>query len=143
MTPRQKEALARYKHQGTWSIAQSENYDGFWKWFGFINDLFFGGLLTGFCRIDILEHRSWMQVRATASTMAYSDWYLPGQGRDPRYNLEAPYCLIAFASSGDRDPTVRIQHYIRVMCLELLHKYIPNLHLCLSTWSGQEMESGA
>ena len=63
----------------------------------------------------------WMQIRATATTLAYSDWYLPGQERDPRYKLEAPYCLVAFAPSGDREPTDRIQHYIRVMCHELLH----------------------
>lgn len=72
--------------------------------------------------MEILEHKIWMRFRGSGSAcQAYSDWYLPGQDRDPRHKLETPYCLLVFAPPHELQPTDRIQLYIRVLCHELLH----------------------
>lgn len=102
---------------------QPENYEDLWKWFGFINDLFFGRLLKGFCRIEFLDRSKWMEKRLNFAPSGYEHTSLPGRERDIRYKLAQPVSLIVLRKMRfvGKTPLDSIAHYLSNLCHEMLH----------------------
>jgi hypothetical protein len=117
MTSMQKNALRRLKQDVIWNIAQPENRANIWKWFGLIDDLFFGRLLKGFCRIEFVDNKE-MTNRRGKLCVGYCELYAPGERLDPK--LTVPYCLIVFLKLSDK-PLDRIGSYISTLCHEMIH----------------------
>ncbi|KUJ13228.1 uncharacterized protein LY89DRAFT_721287 [Mollisia scopiformis] len=51
LTERQRLALERYKYQGSWNMSQPTSLENLTKFYNFFNDIFFNGILTGYCKI--------------------------------------------------------------------------------------------
>jgi hypothetical protein len=125
MTSMQKNALRRLKQDVIWNIAQPENRANIWKWFGLIDDLFFGRLLRGFCCIEFVDDKE-MTNRRGKLCVGYCELFAPGKRLDPK--LTVPYCLIVFLKLSDK-PLDRIGSYISTLCHEMIHS-IFQLHTC-------------
>ncbi|TVY68976.1 hypothetical protein LSUE1_G006083 [Lachnellula suecica] len=131
MSPRQVEAVARMKYLGTVNVMQPENLEDFHKWFGFFNDLYFGGLLKGYCRIETYNFKD-MGKRVDGHCRGYFHIDIPGQELDPRFRKETVDGHIAIlrydvgyyreiGSSHFTDPFTRWKNYFDTLLHEMLH----------------------
>jgi hypothetical protein len=98
-TRRQKEALRRLKYHGTINVMNPESHDELMKWFGFFNDLYFGGLLKGFCRIEIFKPE-YTSTRHNYEIDGYSELEYSRNERDPRFKRETEQVLIAICDKN-------------------------------------------
>ncbi|TVY68975.1 hypothetical protein LSUE1_G006084, partial [Lachnellula suecica] len=118
-TPRQIKGLERMKYQSTFNIKTPENLDDLWKWFGFFNDLYFGGLLTGFCRLEFVDS---VIKRGEPNCGGFCAPYFPGEDLDPRFRREQPYCLIVILKEEEwNNPLERIRIYLYRLIHEMIH----------------------
>lgn len=137
MTLIQKRAFADLKRFGSWNIAQPDNMVDFRNWFGLIDDLFFGGLLKGFCRIEVVDEKE-MISRTGKPRMGYSKIITPGSKSDPKHKLKAPYCLIVLRKLS-KNPLDNIGSYISTLCHEMVHSML-QLYTCAFSRCRNEIE---
>jgi len=94
LTPRQLEGIARFKYDGSWNLGQPDNLRDLKKFFDIFNDVFFNGVLTGWCQIEILKDKCAFQ-RLGFDSLGHCNTDYPGWRRDPRYQIERPsICIV-------------------------------------------------
>jgi hypothetical protein len=91
-SPRQLEALRRFKYDGGWSISQPDDIQNFRKFFEIFDDFFFHGLLRGYCTLELFQDTHKRLGRAAGG---YCDYNSPGSELDYRFKLDRPYPHIA------------------------------------------------
>lgn len=108
------------------SIWNTESQDDIQRLFNHLNSILFGGLLTGLCQIEIVASEDIFYKRnmRTISGMVGGSFtpFYPGEERDPRFRLEAPYCQIMLNKESHwANPLERLQNHITTLIHELLH----------------------
>jgi hypothetical protein len=58
LTDRQKRGLARFKYDGSWNLADTQNIRDLEKFFDIFNDVYFNGVLTGYGKVELLSSNS-------------------------------------------------------------------------------------
>lgn len=117
LTERQKEGIRHFKYQGSWNLGQPENLEDLRRYFNIFNDVFFEGLLTGYCTLEIIRDEC---LRAGFPVGGGCMDYLPGLERDPRFKRERPHAGIYIPFLLE-EPTTRIRNYLDVLAHEMLH----------------------
>lgn len=124
---RQRRAITKFQGQGTWNLGDPDNIDDIKKYFEIFDDAFFGGLLKGFCKLELIA-TPWIIRREGRSSEGLCRRYFPGKERDPRYKLEKPYVVITLEdeiydqrSMRLYKPTQRIQIYLAALLHEMSH----------------------
>jgi hypothetical protein len=84
---RQISAFNRFLHTGSWSISQPGHIDNLKKFFDIFDDAYFGGLLKGYCTLELVKEAklSWFR---NIDSEGLCESYVPGCERDPRLSLE-------------------------------------------------------
>jgi hypothetical protein len=124
LSERQKGAVERFKYQGSWNLAQPHNLEDLNKFFGLFDDAYFGGLLKGYCRAEWIEE---FETKRRFARDYECDWdglcypYYPGEGRDPRFNIEKPLIVITIRRYPIQDCFCSIQNYLVVLLHEMVH----------------------
>jgi len=118
------------KYHGTMNMAHPENYDDLWKWFSIYNDLFFGGLLKGFVRIEIYLEE-FTRERTFSLCDGYTEVKYPGRELDPRFRKEQVEVLIGICNrdnslSNAKNPSSRMNPFKRAKLYQetLLHEIL-------------------
>ncbi|PSS07156.1 hypothetical protein M430DRAFT_193629 [Amorphotheca resinae ATCC 22711] len=121
-TPKQKQGIKRFKDNGSWNLgAGRDNLTDLKKFFDIFNDVFFNGLLTGFCRLEF-KSDYWMTRHATAGTDGFCEMIYPGYQSDRRIRNKDPVVLIALNSSIDEPrPANYMTRCLDNLAHEMLH----------------------
>ena len=124
---RQRRAITKFQGQGTWNLGNPDNIDDVKKYFEIFDDAFFGGLLKGFCKLELVLE-PWIFRRLGIKTGGYCTRYNPGKARDPRYQLEKPHVVITlveyvklFRTCHPCKATARIEEYLVCLLHEMIH----------------------
>ena len=118
LSPRQLEALRRYKYEGSWSVSRPDNLDDIRKFFEIFDDFYFHGLLRGYCTLELFRDT---HERQGLPLRGYCDSIGPGEERDPRYKLERPRPHIGIRVSRHIGLFDRVSNYIDVLLHEMIH----------------------
>jgi hypothetical protein len=125
LSPRQKQAIDRFKHQGHWSISQPSNIQDIKKFFDIFDDAYFGGLLKGYCRFELPSHWDCRDKRYGINPpLGYCQpFLLEGKfgPRDTRFRIEKPYVDITIQRHDVKSMCDRIQNYLEALLHEMLH----------------------
>jgi hypothetical protein len=102
LTARQKQGLERFKYDGSWSLAQPENTRDLNKFFDFFNDVYFNGVLSGYCRIDFKSFWSLRRRFGSHTLDGICQPIRPGNEIDPRFKSRNPLSTLSSpkATSG-------------------------------------------
>jgi hypothetical protein len=93
LTPIQKSALERYRYGGTWNLGQPNSTQNIKKFFDFFNEVYFNGILTGFGSLELLSPENMIKRRGY-TVHAFTELFMPGVEKDPRYKLKTPKAII-------------------------------------------------
>jgi hypothetical protein len=110
---RQTHAFNRFFYTGFWSISQPGHLDNLKQFFDIFDDAYFGGLLKGYCTLELVEARTLSCLRNLKSIRGICEPCMPGHERDPRFRLEQPRVNIIisnFFRDGNRRLTWTINH---------------------------------
>jgi hypothetical protein len=118
---RQKDAVDRFIHQGSWNLAQRDNLKDLNKFFDIFDDAYFGGLLKGYCRLEMIADDNQLSRRSGVACDGRCEVYWPGEDLDPRYAMEKPFILISINNRSRRDPFKSIRDHLEVLLHEMLH----------------------
>ncbi|KAE8444461.1 hypothetical protein EG329_000552 [Mollisiaceae sp. DMI_Dod_QoI] len=125
-TSTQMRGLARYQYQGSWNWGEPGNMVDVNKFFDIFNDIFFNGVLTGYCTLRTYQR----ELGSNYPYMAYS-YILPrGRGRDTRYKRDQAAAFILFDVYNDHlhRPIPLVIHRIAVLLREMLHVLFSLFH---------------
>jgi len=90
LTPRQKDAIERFKHDGGWNLDQPYNLRDFRKVFDIFNNVYFNGTLTGLCQLELVANE-WSTVRCSGHPVeGWCDTKRRGDELGPRCKIETP-----------------------------------------------------
>jgi hypothetical protein len=121
-TAKQKQGIDRFKHHGTFSLSDPQNIDDIWKFFSIFNDVFFNGVLTGYCDIEAYEDTHYRNKQNVRGECSY-----PGNfTRDPRFVREKPHAFIGIIKQ-QRDEYITTLDRVQVihqMIFTLLHEML-------------------
>jgi hypothetical protein len=120
ITTRQREGLARFKYQGTWSLAKPENLQDLKKFFDIFNDVYFNGVLTGYCQLEALEENT-VTSRLGFYCLGYCQTKCAGYVSDPRFKTEKPSSSIIISNRRWGQATSRIEQCLEILIHEMLH----------------------
>jgi hypothetical protein len=118
---RQNDAVERFKYQGSWNLAEPDNLGDLNKYFDTFDDAYFGGLLKGYCRLEMISDIDQVRRRSGGGCDGYCQPYWPGEELDPRYALEKPFVVISVNERPDRDRFESIRNRLEVLLHEMLH----------------------
>ena len=121
ITTRQKEGLARFKYNGSWSLAKTENLGDLEKFFDIFNDVYFNGVLTGYARINRL---SWLDMQRRFGYGGPEGFCQPirqGNELDPRFRIMKPSVEIAISTAFTGTKMYRIQNHLLILLHEMVH----------------------
>ncbi|KAN0090520.1 hypothetical protein V8E51_019099 [Hyaloscypha variabilis] len=121
ITTRQKEGLARFKYNGSWSLAKTENLEDLEKFFDIFNDVYFNGVLTGYARINRL---SWLDMQRRFGYGGLEGFCQPirqGNELDPRFRIMKPSVEIAISTAFTGTKMYRIQNHLLILLHEMVH----------------------
>lgn len=90
------------------------------RWFAVIYDAFFGGLLTGYCKVELLTEAS-TKMRGLQNINGYIYTMNPGDERDPRFRVEKSYSEITLSHSRFDNNYKAIKSYQETLLHEMLH----------------------
>lgn len=114
--------MARFKYDGTWSLGQPENNRDLEKFFTIFNDVYFNGVLTGYCQIDLLSVWSLRGRFGTRPPLGFCQPIRPGNETDPRFKFEILSVHIVVSDHWKQKPaTERIQSYLWILLHEMIH----------------------
>jgi hypothetical protein len=120
LSKRQKGAMDRFKYQGSWNLAQPDNFEDLNKFFDIFDDAYFGGLLKGYCRLEWIEESD-TERRLEKGFDGVCYPYFPGEQRDPRFITEKPLIVITLLRHPGNDRFWAIHNYLEVLLHEMLH----------------------
>ncbi|KAN0112618.1 hypothetical protein V8E51_005569 [Hyaloscypha variabilis] len=109
-TEPQKLALEKFKYRGSWNLLEPANADDLRTWLDIFNNMFFNGVLTGYCTLGFFEPKRGGWYR---TVKAYCETQSPGDGHDPRYKIERPRSHLAIRRRlpDNNGPEFRIKCY--------------------------------
>jgi hypothetical protein len=86
-TPIQKRGITKLKSYGSWNLCEPENMNGLRNFFSIFDDVFFNGVLTGYCSVSFPApaRTGWY-----AGVNAYCRIFYPVWEQDPRFKIETP-----------------------------------------------------
>jgi hypothetical protein len=121
LTDRQREGIARFKYQGSWNLANPENIHDLRKFFDIFNDVFFNGVLTGYCQIEVVES-DWAAFRYSRELRGICTPVHPGKELDTRFRIDKPLSIISITKWCNSEPaTQRILLHLETLVHEMLH----------------------
>ncbi|KUJ15433.1 uncharacterized protein LY89DRAFT_750774 [Mollisia scopiformis] len=127
--PRAKRAFARLENQMTWKLGKVDDIENLKLFFDLFNDMYFNGLLTGYCELELIEEYKLQRRRLKLKeAVGLCQPYFPGEGH-PRYKEGRVFCTLSVAMSEKRDsvnnrwsgPGQRIKHYLDTLIHEMIH----------------------
>jgi hypothetical protein len=120
ITAIQKEGLARFKYNGSWSLAELGNLKDLEKFFDIFNDVYFNGVLTGYARIMALSSVD-MQRRFSGGIEGFCQPIRQGNELDPRFRIMKPSVEIAISAAFTGKSIYRIERHLLVLLHEMIH----------------------
>jgi hypothetical protein len=121
-TPIQKRGITKLKSYGSWNLCEPENMNGLRNFFSIFDDVFFNGVLTGYCSVSFPApaRTGWY-----AGVNAYCRIFYPVWEQDPRFKIEKPrieICIMPGDSEVYKDyhASYRIRRYQRSLIHEML-----------------------
>jgi hypothetical protein len=87
MSERQKESISRAEYQCTWNLFLPGDLDDLKRFFEIFDDAFFGGLLKGFCKLELVDSRYMSNRRWYPVVGGVCHSYFPGNERDRDLNM--------------------------------------------------------
>jgi hypothetical protein len=125
LSPRQKQAIDRFKYQGNWSLSEPSNTQDIKKFFEIFDDVYFGGLLKGYCQFEFPSTLDCQDKRyGLDPPLGTSKVFLPKgkfRPRDTRFQIEKPYVVISIQLDNSKNMYDRIKNYLEVLLHEMLH----------------------
>ncbi|KUJ15434.1 uncharacterized protein LY89DRAFT_670906 [Mollisia scopiformis] len=119
--PRRRMGAENFKHHGTWNLGNPHNLEDIKKYFGYFNDVYFNGLLTGYCTLELVDGGA-MKRRYGSDCGGRCQPYFPGEEIDSRHKATKPQIIITIRSLANyRDKYAAIKEYHLVILHEMLH----------------------
>lgn len=97
-TEKQLEGLTNFKYRGSWNFSRPENYEDLKRFFDIYNDVFFNGVLTGYCTLLFFKKPR----QGCENVAAYCGIELPGRETNPRFRIEGPKAYITIGEDDDK-----------------------------------------
>ena len=123
LTDRQKEGLARFKYNGSWNLADTENIRDLEKFFDIFNDVYFNGVLTGYGKVELLSSYHLKKRFFRSPPAAFCQPIRPGNEIDPRFKIEKPSFIIVLGKDYfiHRDAIKEIRTSLCILLHEMVH----------------------
>ncbi|CZR58069.1 uncharacterized protein PAC_07959 [Phialocephala subalpina] len=128
LPPREKQALERFKYQGSWKLGNVDNIEDLTEFFDLFNDMYFNGLLTGYCKLVLIRAGTLQKRFLESGLIGRCEPSFPKEGRDPRFQPEKVMCTLSIAIEDDRrvlrqekGSWKRIQDRLDTLVHEMLH----------------------
>lgn len=127
LPPRRKRAFERFKYQGSWKLGDPDNIEDLTGFFDLFNDMYFNGLITGYCKIVLLKASVLRKRFLESDLIGHCDPCFPREGRDPRFQPENVMCTLSIVIQDNcrvveqKGPWTRIQDHLDTLIHEMLH----------------------
>jgi hypothetical protein len=123
LTDRQKEGLARFKYDGSWNLADTQNIRDLEKFFDIFNDVYFNGVLTGYGKVEWLSSDSLSNRFNCSPPAAFCQPIRPGNEIDPRFKIENPSFTIVLGKDKfiQRNAIQEIRTSLFILLHEMVH----------------------
>ncbi|KAE8444462.1 hypothetical protein EG329_000553 [Mollisiaceae sp. DMI_Dod_QoI] len=135
LTNTQKDAMERYKYQGSWNLARPINLEDLRKFYNLFNNIFFNGILTGYCVLNTYKGAfHWLDGEKAYCNIKYKGHWTG----DPSFKREHTTITLMFQErEPEWDPCVEIQTILGYLLHEMCHAALC-LFTCQCTHGCQE-----
>lgn len=137
-TSRQSKAIERFKYQGHTNFAQPTNLEDLRRFFEIFNDIFFNGVLLGYCTVGIYSDSHRDREEAYCSNTFRGTW---SNGRDPRYLKERDEFQLMFKiRPASKTPWREFLYVLGILLHEMAHAFLSLYgcqcgHGCFEDWT--------
>ncbi|KUJ13229.1 uncharacterized protein LY89DRAFT_737207 [Mollisia scopiformis] len=96
LTSIQQRGLTRYKYQGSLNWGEPGNVSDMKKFFDIFNDVYFNGVLTGYCKLGTVQPKNSKSPEFLRYDYVYSCVLRKGKCRDARYKRDETFAYIMY-----------------------------------------------